>query len=330
MILLRLTRFLYDGLGRVHSQVDNANNHTFYNYDDNSNVVKTIEKERDNQAIPVIEEFETDFSYDSLNRLVRATNSIGNRSEMFYDSRGNSVKGVDMKGNSTESVYDNLDRLISSIAHMTDTGDGTGNVIGNRTTSYSYYDDGQLNTVTDDNGNTTTYLYDALNRLVIETTEDTEVTSYSYDDNSNMVSMTDGNGSVITNIFDSLNRKTSTSVNRGSGVVGVANESYSYDGLGRLLTGSDEDTAVSLAYNSLNMKVSDTQNGKSMNYTFDAIGRVLDKVYPSGNQFDYGYTRHNLVEQVTANGTGYNAQTDFDYIGRRLRQKNCCDTGGGA
>jgi hypothetical protein len=59
-------------------------------------------------------------------------------------------------------VYDGLNRLVRTEHDLTDTGQGTGTVIDTIGTDQAWDDTSRLVGQTDDNGNTTTYAYDAL------------------------------------------------------------------------------------------------------------------------------------------------------------------------
>ncbi|MBI3949729.1 MAG: Ig-like domain-containing protein [Acidobacteria bacterium] len=89
---------LYDGVDRVMAQIDPEENRVRYTYDDNNNVVKVVEIEitqRDDVAagkVPDVREtFVTINVYDSLNRLIRTTDNIGQTTRYHYDSRDNLI-----------------------------------------------------------------------------------------------------------------------------------------------------------------------------------------------------------------------------------------------
>ena len=68
----------------------------------------------------------------------------------------------------------------------------------NHTTSKTYDEEGNLKTVTDRNGNITTYEYDELHRLTEVKNARKEITSYTYDGNGNLLTQTDDNGNTTT------------------------------------------------------------------------------------------------------------------------------------
>lgn len=57
------------------------------------------------------------------------------------------------------------------------------------------------------NGTTTTYAYDAFNRLVTITDADGRITQYVYDDNSNVQRQIDGEGNITSYFYDELVRQ---------------------------------------------------------------------------------------------------------------------------
>jgi YD repeat-containing protein len=104
---LNTTRMFYDGLGRVIRQVDAEQNEVLTTYDDDSNVVKIVEidvtQPADVQAgkQPNLREtFTTVNVYDSLNRLIRTTDNLGQTTRSHYDSRNNLILTSDAQHSS--------------------------------------------------------------------------------------------------------------------------------------------------------------------------------------------------------------------------------------
>jgi YD repeat-containing protein len=88
----------YDGVDRVIREIDPELNEVLYTYDDNSNVVKVLEIEITQRSdvaagkVPDLKEtFTTLNVYDSLNRLIRSTDNLGQTRRYQYDSRDNLI-----------------------------------------------------------------------------------------------------------------------------------------------------------------------------------------------------------------------------------------------
>lgn len=97
---------------------------------------------------------DTTFRRDALGRVVEVTDPA-DRSTLFgYDDAGNPTTITDADGRTTTNAYDDAGQLVATSYSSDQPGD----------VSYTYTDDGLGQTMTDDTG-TTTFTYDALNRL---------------------------------------------------------------------------------------------------------------------------------------------------------------------
>jgi YD repeat-containing protein len=104
----------------------------------------------------------------------------------------------------TNNYYDGLNR-ISFVLGPEPTG-GIGTPQTRPLTAYQYNALGELYTVTDPQGQTTTTLYDDLHRKtsVVEPTNLT--TSYGYDNNGNVTTVTAPGNEITQTVYDNLNR----------------------------------------------------------------------------------------------------------------------------
>ena len=72
----------------------------------------------------------------------------------------------------------------------------------------TYTSTGQVQTVTDANSKTTSYLYDSQDRATTVQFPDGTTNLYSYNSQGNTTAVTDGRSKTTTYSFDALNRKT--------------------------------------------------------------------------------------------------------------------------
>jgi YD repeat-containing protein len=153
----------YDGVDRVIREIDPELNEVLYTYDDNNNTVKVVEIEITQRSdvaagkVPDLKEtFTTINVYDSLNRLIRTTDNLGQTSRSHYDSRDNliftsdaqhskdnaeliadplglfpsagqdsrGVTRINKPGNTMEYFYDGINRKISEVRHLRVDGQG--------------------------------------------------------------------------------------------------------------------------------------------------------------------------------------------------------------
>src|SRR5690606_4315215 len=115
------------------------------------------------------EEFVVEYEYDALNRQIARIDGVANRTETWFDSRSNMVERIDARQNIHTYTYDSFNRMIGTSTKMMDTGYGAGAQLagaeGTITTSRIYDASSRLVSESDDNGNTTLYEYDDLNRM---------------------------------------------------------------------------------------------------------------------------------------------------------------------
>ena len=141
----------YDGVGRVIRTVDPESNAVETSHDDNHNAIEV--RETDVSQVPGVadEVLLTTYFYDSLNRLQKEVDNLGQTREYRYDSRNNLVAMADASGpggpiverrsfpngaltanttnqfgNVTRYSYDGIDRQIESEVVLTASGQGDG------------------------------------------------------------------------------------------------------------------------------------------------------------------------------------------------------------
>ena len=139
---------------------------------------------------------------------------------------------------------------------------------------------------------------------------DATAASYAYDRAGNLTRSTDPNGSVVSHTYDALNRRVRTDVTRGAGVGGTTRQTFAWDGLSRLTTATDnndpaaaDDSALSLAYDSLSNRRSETQDGRTVSSAYDGLGNRLSLTYPGGTTVTSTYDALNRVKTI-ADGSG--------------------------
>jgi RHS repeat-associated protein len=134
---LNTSRTFYDGVSRVIKTVDPVNNTVETAYDADSNVIETRETDVSQVGGVANEIFLTTNFYDSLNRLQKSVDNLGQTMQYRYDSRGNLVAMADANGPA----------------------DGT-------ITRRAFPDGPRTVDTTNSFGNVTRYFYDGLDRMV--------------------------------------------------------------------------------------------------------------------------------------------------------------------
>jgi RHS repeat-associated protein len=208
-----------------------------------------------------------------------------------YDEAGRVTDVTDGLVHGTEYTYDNANR-VTRAASVVNT--DSGYVETGSATDYTYDVASNLKTLTDSNGNVTTWEYDALNRMKSESIivdAATLTRLYEYDLNGNLTKTTDRDGRVITYAYDNLNRRTAE--NWLDGLSTVRTISYGYDAMGNLLSVSDPDASYDYEYDNLNRQTDVTQTISGLTpavefgHEFDAAGRMTTASAMIGSYDDY-------------------------------------------
>jgi RHS repeat-associated protein len=307
----------YDSAHRVRTVTDAKGNTTTYEYDANSNVIRTRQVDRADLGSPD-ETFVTTTQYDNLDRPIAVVDNLGRTRRYGYDSRHDPVRAVDARGNVRRTSYDGVKRLTQTIHELTDTGDATGSALGTITTTQAWDDSSRLISRTDAKGNTTRYSYDALNRRTRVEYADGTRSLTTYDAHDEPITVRDANDSLIRNTFDPLNRLTQRSIQPGPSVQGTRLESFTYDGVSRLSAAQDEDARLTRAYDSLSNIVGETLNGATLASTYDGEGNQLTCTYPGTRQITTTYDALDR-KQTIADAAGQIAS--YAFIGRTRIQR---------
>lgn len=192
-----ITQYGYDGAGRLTSLTDAEGGITQATYDDNGNL-RTVKDPAYSATEPA--KHTTTYTYDVLNRPLTRTDANGQEWKTTYDASGNIV-AQSVPGASGPKVtrfeYDTLNRL-KKVTYP------DASVV-----SYTYDKNSNRQTMTDSSG-TTSYSYDALNRLTSKTDTLTGKTvGYTYDGAGNVKTLTYPGNQVLTYNYDEAERLSS-------------------------------------------------------------------------------------------------------------------------
>ncbi len=312
----------YDSADRVEVLTDDKGNSATLSYDAGSDVTGLTEVDKSDLLSPD-EIISTTYSYDPLNRLIGRVDNVGNSWQFSYDSRDNHVRRTDALGNVSTYTYDGLDRRIRTDYDITDTGDGTGTLIGVISTHRLWDDSSRLTGRSDDAGNTTTYSYDPLNRLIQLDHADGTSAQIDYDVHGNPLTVVDANGTVSSATYDDLDRLTARSIVHGPGVSGTTFENFLYDGMSRLVQAQDDDSLVAFGWDSLSHSMSQSITvgaGPAMIVTTvrDGEGNPLQTTYPSGRVVTKGFDELDRPLNISDGG---GAIADYFYVGPYRRER---------
>jgi RHS repeat-associated protein len=305
-------RTYYDTANRVLRQEDHLTNSVTFVRDAAGNVVSTVTVERPSSGGPPRVFVGTNV-YDRLNRLVLAADNAGNTNRYAYDSRNNRVLAVDGRGNVARLEFDGLSRVVKTTRFLTGDGTGAGAPAGTIVHASSWDDSGRLLAQTDGNGNTFAYAYDALGRVSTVTLPDGRTAANTYNAHGDLVTHTDPNGTAITHDYDANGRLARKTVAPGPGVSSATTfETFTYDGMGRVVRAEDNDSAVTRAFDSLSRVMRETINGRGVLSDRDGVGNLLRCEYPGGRTITNTYDALNRRSTVRE---GAATLASFDYAG---------------
>ena len=183
-----------------------------------------------------------------------------------------------------------------------------------------YGDNGQLSSMTDAKGNTTTYTYDGFDRLFTATYPGGSYEQNGYDPAGNVTSRRVRDGQVINLGYDALNRL--VSVDRPNGVTGETDQSYAYDNRNQLTLAQDSSGRVlGFVYDALGRKTSQSDNHYGFgnaSFLYDAAGRRTRFTWGDGNYVSYEY-RNTGELKVIRNSAGTALTTSYyDELGHHI------------
>ncbi|MGH9906311.1 MAG: RHS repeat domain-containing protein, partial [Pyrinomonadaceae bacterium] len=207
-------------------------------------------------------------------RLQTRTDSLQGASSLEtyeYDASGNLLKFTDRRGKVSTCQYDALNRRVFV---------GFGTVGSGETATYE---------------STTSFSYDAANRLVSAVDSQTGTITRSYNDQARMVSETSPQGTV-TYSFDALGRRTLMTI------AGQPSISYNYDDANRL--------------------IGITQGTSSVTFVYDDANRLTHLTLPNGILMEYGYDSGSQMTSLTykqGQSVLGNLAYSYDQVGRRTK-----------
>jgi len=279
-------QWTYNNFAEVLTATDPLGNVTTNVYDPRGNLLTTTTPSPDGGTTPASV---TTFTYNTNGTLKTIKDPLNNVTTFTYYPTGliNTIK--DAKGNVTTYTYDARgnrltvqDPLNGATKLTTFTYDTMNRVktitYPGQTSSVTFHYDyrGRRDSVTDQNGNKTTYGYDDadhLTSIIDPQTPTPGVTQYSYDNENNLKTITDANNHQT--IFSYFPNRTLQQTQFPSSLV----ETYLYDGNNNLTTKTD-------------------RKNQSIVYAYDALNRLTKKTYPDQSTVTYTYDLNSRLIQV--------------------------------
>ncbi len=332
--LVGTTYFTYDTAGNVMTVTDPGGVVTTYTYDGRNRVVSTT-RDGITTGSTYTAAGEIDGTTDALGRMIDYTYNSSGFMENIVDPSGNFIYyGYDSLGQQTEtSVYDSGSTQTQYSG--TDYGDPANNPdlpsgkpwktlrrnaddTADLETVYAYDGSGNIESVTDANGNITRYEYDIFSRLTAVIQPGNITTTYTYDHQGNLNGVTDAEGHLTLYVYDDTGRVVSTdSLDSGLTL-------YNYDSTGNLRFKAQNNNIIEYQYDILgrltNIIYSDTAQNVAITYDSgtgsNLLGRVASVTDPSGLlEYSYDVDGNVLMETRTINMVTFVTEYDYDDAG---------------
>ncbi|MDB5694267.1 MAG: repeat protein, partial [Alphaproteobacteria bacterium] len=190
----------------------------------------------------------------------------------------------------------------------------------------TYTNNGLVSTVTDAEGNKTTYGYDGLDRRTTTffpnttkgagTSSSTDYEQLTLDANGNVTSRRLRDGNSIGYSYDALNRLTFKDLPGTEPDV-----TYAYDLLNRMTGASQTGNSLSFSFDALGRKLAETGPQGTVTSVYDIAGRRTQLTWPDSYYVNYDYLVTGEVSAIRENGatSGISVLTTYAYdgLGRR-------------
>ena len=302
-----LTEMSYDALGNPLNVLDAMGNQVQFGYHPTLDALTSV-KDQLGHA--------TSYGYDENGNLQAISYADGSQDKYSYDSQGNLTVAVNQHGENVQYTYDSQGRLLTktyadgSIANYAY--DARGNLISasdaDSSTTFEYDAADRLTKVTDGDGRFLSYTYDAAGHRASMTDQAGNAVHYGYNALGQLASLTDGNGnSIAAYSYDNLGR-----LARGDNGNGTYT-TYEYDAAGQLthLVNYKADGSVNsrfdYSYDEAGNRTSMTTLDGTTAYEYDAIGQLTGVTLPEGRHIEYRYDAAGNRTQVIDSG----AATDY-------------------
>lgn len=268
------------------------------------------------------------YNYDNNGKVKSITNKNGNTlAQNTYqdngvvvsqtDANGNKVS-FDYKGNTTSVTYNDKETekyVLDNSYKVTKITKADGS-----SKSYSYNDAGNMISETDEKGQKTTYEYNKKGYLTLQSNPDGTSEKYTYDENDNVTSKTSADGTKETFKYDSNSNLIYENSEDRRGVTYEYNEqnllvketdalgvwkSYAYDGNQAVTVTHSNGLVENYSYDAMGNIVNESDsNGRTTAYVYDNRNQIIKKTDSYGNSEEYKYDGNgNVVEYIDKLGS---------------------------
>lgn len=246
------------------------------------------------------------YTYDAANRLASVRDWDNRTTTYAYDDAGRLTGTAYPNGTSAALTYDNADRLTSLVnqkgAATITSHSYTLDAVGNRTQAA-------------ENIGTSTYAYDNLYRLTSVTYPGPSTATYTYSPTGNRLTKLEGGTTTYTyDAADRMTAAGGTAYiyDANGNQTGRGADSFSYDAANRMTQNRIGSTTTTYTYNGDGVRVKKRAGNKTTDYVLDT-NRSLPVVLHDGDAFYlYGL---DLIARITTTGPAADRQRYYHYDG---------------
>lgn len=226
----------------------------------------------------------TTLTYNSSGQLTSVTDPAGRSLIFHYGGNGLVSSVIDPMGRTVTYGYDGSMNLASVT-------DPAGNI-----TRFAYDSSHHLIRVTDPNGGIATNVYDSSNRVVSQTDPAGRTMTFVY--GTGTTTVTDGDGHVT---LQTYTNNQLTALTRGVGSPQAATWTFTYDGSGNRISGTDPNGHTwNATYDAHgNMLTYSDPLGRTTTSTYDTLNDPLTRTDPLGVTTTYTYTARGDLAKVS-------------------------------
>ncbi|MBB4689393.1 RHS repeat-associated core domain-containing protein [Amycolatopsis jiangsuensis] len=239
------------------------------------------------------------FGYTTDGRLAWHQTPDGGQERWALDGEGNDRVHLSAAGTITRRDYGGFDLPVAQVRP-----DGS-------RLAFTYDLQLRPETVTTEQGQVWRYEWDAAGNLIRETDFTGGVTTFGYDAAGRLVERVSPDGQRTTFRYDPAG-------NLAEQRTGDLSTRFEFSGTGHLLSVDDGTTRVSYERDAVGRVVAETVNGRTVRSAYDAEGRLVHRVTPSGAESSWQYDAAGLP--VAARLAGRDLRFVHDPLGREVRR----------
>ena len=353
----KLTIYEYDSVGNVIKEKvgkekvnlnGEATNYiiTEYSYDDNNNLIlkensssQEFKYTYDSENNKIKEEVKiSDEKYKTTEYTYNYAGKVTSQKEYIEKSSlyGNSLTNTELTTLQTTYEYDNLNNKIKETLPDTTVINYTYNKINKETKKEvkksditiseekTYDSQGNITSLKDANGNTTTYVYNAQNNMIKEQKPNQVITTYEYDLAGNVTRETLPNNKSNTEyVYNLYNQPITKKVNYLVGeTINTITTSYEYDNLDNLLKETTGDKVLEYTYNKSGKCTSKKDaNLNTTTYEYDVNLNVVKETARNNSVITKIYDERNNLLKVNIDDVTQEEYT-YDLLNNKITEKD--------